>query len=242
MRFGLVVALLCALPLTQSLAQEEVLSDPDAVEAGVPEVTAAPASTPAPVAYSRESRFEHPFDATVQDKAAEDVVLNEISYDALPAFVRADVQGNLLGACAAGTIGTAGIKAYSSVSALIRVHGLSSNYLVDFTGLATADPQENCAAAQACGEDGCLLAPYTSYGYEMWQGNTPLRTLGWTLGQVDDLRASAIPQLNRPERLSVFDVREKCPADKAAGADGDCHAMRLWLIGGLSVYTPPVKP
>jgi hypothetical protein len=253
MTYRLVLTLLLALLLSPAYAQEadDQSADQTATEqqpqpdqdAAAAAVKAAPDASktklakipdyvpPKPVHYTRDQRLERALDPVIGYRNAENVVFLDVSYNDLPAFIRADVE-TVLGSCLKST---SGIKAYSYVSDWLRSRGLSQNYVLDFSGLATAAP--SCASELACNDDGCMVMTYNSYSYGQWKRDAVIRNKSWTLGTLSDPRANAVPQSNKATQIAVFDFTAKCDALSKQQGDA-CHSYRMWSIGGLSTYTP----
>ena len=193
-----------------------------------------PGSTAAqtPIQYSRLQRFERPFDPVIGYRNAENVVTQSLNEQDLPEFIQNDIE-NSLKACPGGAASTSDIKVFSYVSDWLRSRGLSPNYVVDFAGLS---PNPQCQTPLDCNEDGCMVLAYTSSAYNQWHRELPIRAKGWALDTVNDIRASPIQKLGKPEPLAVFDFTVACVD---APSEDACHDYRFWGLGGLGTYTLP---
>jgi hypothetical protein len=229
-------------PADQNAAQQSQSAESEAVKvtpsAAPNQQQAVPGYVPPkPVHYSRTGRLERPVDPIIGYRNAENVVFLDISYGDLPAFIRSDIESTL-NSCPDAAKSTSGIKVYSYVSDWIRARGLSQNYVLDFSGLASGAPS---SCSLACNEDGCVLVTYNSYSYNQWKRDATVRNKSWTLGTLGDPRASGIPN-GKGTPVAVFDVSAKCdpkPGDAKGAKDTDiCHSYRMWTIGGLASYTP----
>lgn len=175
---------------------------------------------------SRINRLGVPIDPVLGYRNAEEVVLLPLSYDDLPDFIRADVQG-ILGKCSAGGASIPPINAYSYVSSMIRAQGLSPNYLVDFSAFAKA---EESTCGSVCKQGACLLLSYDSHDYGQWRRGQRFFTKEWKTGAIQD------PRVKRP--ITIFEIKSDCAQSGGASADS-CPAYYIWTKGGLNTYTPP---
>ncbi len=192
-----------------------------------------PYKAPKPIRFSYENRFGRPADPVIGRRNAQNVVLNEVSYDDLPAPVRADIEGSVRNCPVNGKLGE--VKAYSYVSDLIRGRGLSPNYLVDLSALGP-NP-ESCGAGLGCNDSGCLLVAYHSYGYEQWKRDLVLRNESWKLSTARKSKGKDIPNLSKPAPLTYLNVNAYCSTGQ--GRPKPCRNHYLWQVGGLSEYSPP---
>jgi hypothetical protein len=174
--------------------------------------------------YKPQDKYAHPIDPVLGYRSAEDVVFSEVSASDLPAYIRSDLS-SLLGGCEAGS---SVIKAYSYVSSYTRAHGLSPNYVIDFSKLTPEIPF--CSRQAACNADGCVLIAYQSGDYEQWSRAFVVRDMNWGMKTVD---------AGHTKPLAILDIGTKCPDGAAAAGDGFCHAYRIWLATGFGNYTLP---
>lgn len=177
---------------------------------------------------NRVNRLGLPVDPVLGYKNAQDVVFLPLSYDDLPDFIRADIQG-ILGQCPAGNASLSSINAYSYVSSMIRAQGLSPNYLVDFSAFAKAQ-KPTCESKLVCRQKACLLLTYDSYDYGQWRQGLRFFTEDWTMGSIQDSRVKS--------PLAILQIDAAC-TQSGATSTNLCPSYYIWTRGGLSNYAPP---
>ncbi|MBY0427822.1 MAG: hypothetical protein K2Q32_01230, partial [Alphaproteobacteria bacterium] len=128
-----------------------------------------PANNTAPpnITYDRTQRFNRPLDRVVEYRNAQNVVINDVDYNSLPASVRTDIQ-EVVGTCPESVAQLSDLKSYSYVSDLQRSRGLSPNYFIDFSKLVSKK-QSSCAAMPPCNADGCMFMTFNTIGYNNWK-------------------------------------------------------------------------
>lgn len=185
------------------------------------------------ISYGREQRFSRPADPVVLYRSAENVVLQNVNYQDLPAYIRSDIEKKLSSCKSQGSTPT-GIKAVSYVSDHARARNLSPNYLVDFSEV-TQDGKQTCLERLSCNDSGCLAIAYHALGYEEWKRDVAMRNLGWSVKKIEDARANTLPNPEKNMEIAVFDFSMRCANAQDPSADA-CHVYRVWTAGGMQKY------
>lgn len=179
------------------------------------------------IRYAPEQRFAMPVSKATGLNNAKNVVIKEVSLNAVPEFIRIQAE-TLAETCTKDIENKKLIKFYRYTSDATRDNAVSASYILDLTGWASK-PQQACVLGNACTKDGCYMVGYNSTAYEKWGQHFSFRQKEWEYKNLEDSKLKAI--------LTVFNIMTKCKADPEKKDNKEnCWVKRVWLERGFVEY------